>query len=183
MRPPGVSTRSRTSTSAPARGRALALRILLRLAPRLVPRWLEPDRAELGRVGEELAARALARSGWRLQGRRLRTRQGEVDLWATRDEVSLVVEVKTGRLPYRPGREPEWDLRWRPGHSLGPEQRRRLFRAARSLARGAGGGSRSLRPEVALVEVLVSRDGGTLRVLPPRRLSTGEQDPYTRRQP
>lgn len=146
-------------------------RALGRLAPRLFVRYARPSRAELGLAGEELAARWLARRGWRLRGRRVNTPQGEVDLWAEREEKSWVIEVKTGRLRWLPPihgapSPPRWDLRWRPGQRIDRGQLRRLFRAARHLGRGCGRSS-----GVLLVEVLVSPDGGEICVLPPSRLT------------
>ena len=66
-------------------------------APRLFLRLARPDKDELGRIGEELAARELAGRGWRILGRRLATPVGEVDvvaglvspdggMWRTTDE-------------------------------------------------------------------------------------------------
>ena len=139
----------------------------LRHAPGSFLRHARPTRAELGAAGEELAARAMLRRGYRLRGRRVATREAEVDLWATRDDVSWVLEVKTGRVE-RAARHasapglPGWDLRWRPALSLAPEQRLRLEAAARLLAR-----AHRARAGVALVEVLVAPGGEAFEVRPP----------------
>lgn len=69
----------------------------LSLAPGLFARLLEPGDRELGELGERLAARELARRGWRVLGRRVRTPTGEVDLVAKRADVLLALEVKTSR--------------------------------------------------------------------------------------
>ena len=155
--------------------RSWSFRHLPHLALRL---WIA-SRAELGLAGEQLAARALQREGWRLRGRRVRTSAGEVDIWATTSRASLVVEVKTARLSWTPpdpprGLAPRWDLRWRPGLSLSDSQKRRLFRAARLLA-----GRRNLRPEVRLIEVLVARDGQRIEVLPATRVLEPGAPAYT----
>lgn len=105
---------------------------------RLDPEGAGLDRAELGRLGEGLAARALRRRGWRLLGRRLCTPVGEVDLLAREAGRLAVIEVKTGRSPLRvvlrDGRvRATPDPRRSPGRSLGPEQALRLHRAARWL--------------------------------------------------
>jgi hypothetical protein len=142
----------------------------LRHAPRTFLFHARPTPHELGLAGEELAARALLARGYRLLGRRLHTPHAEVDLWATRDDLSWAGEVKTGRcarLPgIRGGPAPRWDLRWRPALSLAPDQRHRLARAARYLGlrvqRDAG---------VLLVEVLVDPTTRALAVLEPVRLS------------
>lgn len=48
-----------------------------------------------GRTGEMLAALWLQLHGWRIVGRRVRTRRGEIDLIAKRRGVLAFVEVKT----------------------------------------------------------------------------------------
>ncbi len=137
---------------------------------RLDPGGASLDRAELGRLGEALAARALRRRGWRLLGRRLCTPAGEVDLLAREAGRLAVVEVKTGRAPLRPvlrgGRvRAAADLGRSPGRSLGPEQALRLHRAARWL--GAPGPPAAVR----LVEV---------RLVPGEGARVGEPAPVPR---
>lgn len=55
------------------------------------------DRAELGRTGEALAATYLERAGYTIVARNVRTREGEIDLIASRGNVLAFVEVKTRR--------------------------------------------------------------------------------------
>ncbi len=94
----------------------------------------------LGRRGEAAAARSLARKGYRILGRNVRTPRGEVDLLALQAGCLVVVEVKSARATRRaPPRVP-----WR--------QRRRLRAAGRWLARRAG---RRLRFRVDFVFVRV----------------------------
>jgi putative endonuclease len=50
---------------------------------------------ELGRRGEEAAARYLAGLGFRILQRRFRTRSGEIDLVAEEGETLAFIEVKT----------------------------------------------------------------------------------------
>lgn len=54
-------------------------------------------RSELGRRGEDLAVRFLCSRGWRIVGRNVRSREGEIDVVASRDGVIAFVEVKTRR--------------------------------------------------------------------------------------
>lgn len=55
------------------------------------------DPHELGRLGEELAARYLEACGWQIEARNWRCPQGEVDIVARDGEAVTLVEVKTRR--------------------------------------------------------------------------------------
>jgi putative endonuclease len=137
-------------------------RWLIAHAPALFARWCEPDAAELGLLGEELAARHLRAAGWVLLGRRLRTAAGEVDLLAREGGELVCVEVKTARserIPRARGVDPaRARLNDRPGERWKPAQAGRLERAARLLAREHGEASARLD----LVEVLL--EPGSARV-------------------
>lgn len=58
------------------------------------------DTYQSGLFGEEIVADHLTGQGWRLLGHRVRTRVGELDLVAQRDDLVIFAEVKTAR----PGR-------------------------------------------------------------------------------
>ncbi len=51
-------------------------------------------KTELGAWGEEQAAKTLEQAGFRIVGRNFRTRFGEVDLIARKDDILAFVEVK-----------------------------------------------------------------------------------------
>jgi putative endonuclease len=53
------------------------------------------DRPSLGRLGEDVACRELARRGYAILARRFRTRCGEIDIVAREGETLVFVEVKT----------------------------------------------------------------------------------------
>ena len=53
------------------------------------------NRIALGDAGERLAERRLTELGWRIIGRKWRSRQGEIDLIALDGEELVFVEVKT----------------------------------------------------------------------------------------
>lgn len=92
--PPGIVPALRAALRS-LRQRGLPLAIAL--APRAVLALPRLDGRELGLIGEELAARALAAAGWRILGRRVATPAGEVDLVARLGGLLTAVEVKAGR--------------------------------------------------------------------------------------
>jgi hypothetical protein len=113
---------------------------------------LAPEGELLGRIGERLAERQLARAGWRTLGRRLRTPAGELDLFCLEPGGEPVaVEVKTGRVP---SREALPDPLLRPGRRFGWRGLARCRRAARFAALHLCG--RRSRGRVDLIEVLVA---------------------------
>lgn len=139
-------------------------RLLLRF-PRVFVRLFDPDDHELGALGEEVAARYLARRGWRIVARRLRTRSGEADLVARSGELLIVVEVKAGRshpIPRpRGARLPDHlGLRWRPGRRCDARRLDRLRAVGREI-----GASPRARPRVDLIEVWLAEPGRKFRIL------------------
>jgi len=122
----------------------------------------DPRRA-LGRRGEDLAAAHLERHGWRILERNHRTREGEIDLIATRRGTLAFCEVKTlvrRRAP--PGRGPSDPL-----ECVGPAKRSRVRRLARAwLAQSGveGGGRRHGAIRLDVIAVLLAPDGTLLRL-------------------
>jgi putative endonuclease len=120
------------------------------------------NRAERGRqsqvrglAAEDAACAALARDGWVVHARRLRTAAGEVDLVAERDGLLALVEVKA-----RP------DLA-SAAAALSPAQRRRLLNAAEIILAGhPDWGRAGVRFDVMLVDRtgLVRRVADAFRV-------------------
>jgi len=104
--------------------------LALACAPSLFARWAAPNDRELGELGERLAARALARLGWRVLGRRVRTPEGEIDLVARRARELVALEVKTSRSA--------GPRRFRPGDRFGHHARRRQECALAWVARRLG---------------------------------------------
>jgi putative endonuclease len=120
-------------------------------------------RRALGRRGEDLAATHLQRHGWRIVERNFRTREGEIDLIATRRGTLVFCEVKTlvrRRAP--PGSGPSDPL-----ECVGPAKRIRLRRLARAwLARSeAEAGVRRHRAvRLDVIAILLAPDGTLLRL-------------------
>ncbi len=148
-------------------------RLLLR-SPRLFVRLFSPDDRELGELGEEVAARHLARRGWKILARRLRTKRGEADLVARSRDGLAVVEVKTGRvrpIPRPRGMElPESvAMRWRPGARCDARRLARLRAVGKEIAAAPKFRARSGRggflARVDLIEVWLAEPGGTFRIL------------------
>jgi predicted RecB family endonuclease len=117
--------------------------VLARHAPRLFVRFAAPTTAELGLTGEELAANALRRKGWRLLGRRVATPFAEIDIVAKVGAELVCIEVKAGRFPTLPIRSgasasegaPLSGIRFRPGARLARSRIARQRQAGRYLAR------------------------------------------------
>ena len=162
-------SRSGTHLLVPRRLRRFLLR-----APRLFVTLWAPDDRELGELGEEIAARHLASRGWRILGRRVRTRAGEADLVVRSGRVLAVVEVKTGRaapIPRPRGAVlPErFVLRWRPGARCDAPRISRLRAVGREIgadpqfSRHLPG--RPARARVDLIEVLLEGPRRRFRVL------------------
>ena len=82
-------------------------------------------RQTLGRAAEDLVARRLVASGWRIVARNHRTRYGELDLIAIEGSTLVFVEVKAGRAGAELGPE-------HPAHAVGPRKRTQIRRLARN---------------------------------------------------
>ncbi|MBR0683347.1 YraN family protein [Roseomonas eburnea] len=119
-------------------------------------RLLRGRRAEAsGRDAEAIAAAALAREGWSVLARRVRTPAGEIDLVAEREALLAFVEVKA-----RPSLAEA-------AHALGARQRARLVAAAECwLAANPGHGAAGMRFDV----LVVAADGSTRRIADAFRL-------------
>lgn len=94
-----------------------------------------------GLEAETLACAALAREGWTVLGRRLRTRAGEIDIAAERDGLLALVEVK---------RRPDLAAAAR---ALTPRQQARSIAAAEALlAANPHWGRAGIRFDLILVD-------------------------------
>jgi hypothetical protein len=137
-------------------------------------RLFSPDDSELGELGEEVAARHLARRGWTILARRLRTRSGEADLVVRSRDALAVVEVKTGRLspvprPRGANLPASVSLRWRPGARCDARRLVRLRNVGKEIAAApefrARSGKGGFLPRVDLIEVWLAEPGKTFRIV------------------
>lgn len=97
---------------------------------------------ELGKLGEELACRTLARRGYAIVARRYRTRFGEIDIVADDGGTMVFVEVKARRSAIF-GTSTE-AITW--------AKRRRLIRMAQEFLTRADAGGRPCRFDVVAVD-------------------------------
>ena len=110
-------------------------------------------RQRLGRAAEELVARRLRSSGWRLIERNARTRTGELDLIALDGSTLVFVEVKAGRTGSEYGPVA-------PAHAVGPRKQQRIRRLAREWLAANRGPSGVAGYRFDVVGVSFSRDRG-----------------------
>ena len=103
----------------------------------------------LGRYGEELAARFLAKQGWTILDRNWRCSTGELDIVAERDRILVICEVKARR-----------SLRFgSPLEAVTPEKLQRLRRLAGAWIASHPQHSETVRIDV--ISVLVDDAGMT----------------------
>ncbi len=97
--------------------------------------------AASGLQAEESACRALVADGWRILGRRLRTKSGEIDAVAQKDGLLAFVEVKARKTLAMAA------------EAVRPRQQGRLVAAAEILlAENPGWGTHGVRFDVILVD-------------------------------
>lgn len=109
------------------------------------------SRAELGRLGEDLAAEHLRSKGYRILERNVRTRYGEIDVVAQDGACLVFVEVRT-----MASRE------FAPEESVTPSKQRRMAALAEGYLASHGKGDGEWRADVVAIEM--GTDGRPLRV-------------------
>lgn len=129
--------------------------------------WRGRRQGRTGPVGERLAARYLARHGWRIRGRNVRLTPGELDLICEPADQSawVLVEVKSRRIgsgDRPPGRGtsgdvegevctgPDWTA---PEHRVGGAKRRKLIQLARAMQQDRRWANRPIRIDVVGVDI------------------------------
>jgi len=83
---------------------------------------------DFGRAGEDRAAQHLTATGYEVVDRNWRSRQGEIDIVATRDDLLCIVEVKTRRS----------ERFGHPFEAIDERKRRRLWQLAFAWAQAHG---------------------------------------------
>lgn len=112
------------------------------------------ERAELGRWGEDLAARELKRRKYRIVDRNVRVGRGELDIVATDGDATVFVEVKTRRDQTFGGARA----------ALTPTKGRQLARLAQTYLRRHPDRNGAYRIDVVAIDV-DSEGGYTLDVI------------------
>lgn len=102
---------------------------------------MEPK--EIGRLGEKVAAEYLSKVGYRLRERNFRTREGEIDIIAEKDDFLVFVEVRARRS--RACGTPE--------ESITERKKERLMAVAEAYMDGRDGLPPSWRIDVVAVEM------------------------------
>jgi len=107
-------------------------------------------RINLGRMGEDAAARHLQSLGMKILQRNVQTPVGEIDLIARQRRTLVFVEVKTRRSTAFGS----------PAEAVGPRKQRQIIRAAKWYLNDAP--KKGLQPRFDVVSVLVN--GGDLEI-------------------
>jgi putative endonuclease len=107
------------------------------------------DRDELGRRGEDEAARHLKRLGYRIVGRRERVLRGDIDIVALDGRTVVFVEVRS-RSDTAHGH---------PAETVGPEKQRRIAELAAAYIRRHRLEDQSVRIDVVAVTFSAERGG------------------------
>ena len=102
--------------------------------------------AQLGPIGETIAAVYLSQHGYRVLDRNVRTRRGEIDLVAQRGDELVFVEVKSWRRVPMEGLE----------HAVDRRKQQRILSVARAYAARNAARCRGLRQRF---DVILVRDG------------------------
>lgn len=102
---------------------------------------------ELGKRAEKLVERELRRRGYRILGRNLRFKTGEVDLLASQGEDLVIVEVRS-----KTRREPV-----SPAETLRRQKKRKLLQIAREIISTKR--LRNTNVRIDVVEVIHGREG------------------------
>ncbi len=108
------------------------------------------ERLELGRWGEEEAARFLKRQGMKILERNLRTPVGEIDIVARDRKTLAFVEVKTRRSASYGS----------PQEAVGTAKQRQIIRSAQWYL--AQGGAAGLQPRFDVVAVMPGPGGAEI---------------------
>ena len=113
------------------------------------------DKAQVGKRGEQVAAKYLKRHGYEILERNIHISHQEIDIIAINRECIAFVEVKTRLL--EPGRADRYTT---PSAAVTPEKRRFLLKAAFSYM---GEHGYKLQPRMDVIEVYLTPD----QIVPP----------------
>lgn len=108
-------------------------------------------KSELGKFGEDFACRYLQQQGYRIAYRNYRTRFGEIDIVAEKDEVLSFIEVKT-RASYRYGL---------PAEAVTRKKQKKIYRCAESYMQFKG--IISLMPVLSFDVIEIIREGTAVK--------------------
>lgn len=110
---------------------------------------------QLGKTGEDHAARELTRRGYAILARRFRTRAGEIDIIARDGDTLVFVEVKTRRSDRRGG----------PAEAVDRHKQIRLARIALSYLQATDGVGQRCRFDVVSVRFAPGADAPAVQVI------------------
>lgn len=111
---------------------------------------------KIGNIGEDIAAKELKKSGYKILKRNYVALESEIDIIAETKDTVAFVEVKTRSVEYENPREP------RPASAVTREKQRKIITAAKYYL---GGLNNTKHVSLDIIEVYLNKDGTKNRVL------------------
>ena len=122
---------------------------------------INTEKRKIGDKGEDIAAKFLRKSGYKILERNYVALGYEIDIIASKDDVTAFVEVKTRTV--KDGKQ----LEYRPAAAVTKDKQRKILRAA-ACYKGYSGDARKMRFDI--IEVYIKKDEDGKESIEPKHL-------------